>query len=317
MRRFRVAKARAHSVQSPTQRIFETSPETRQLRRRRVAEAASECLAALPRHVSQLNTLLTSPPVDLTRVTRTINSDPEFASLLLSLASTELFNTRSCGVTIPQAVVLFGSERLRTLALACAFFKYGGRDLAHDDRRGLWQHSFLTATLSERTARQAAYSQSGQVYLAGLLHDIGRLPLLIVAREEKAAGTTLPTDWHDSPSAEREYFGVDHCEVGRSIAAAWNLAPSLIDAVEHHHLPSHAKNEPTLAEIVAAGDRYSNLLSPVAVKGFVEASSPKAGAVDALLRLCVPRLWEQDETRLASFLTPDNLDSEEIAQTVH
>lgn len=307
----------AHPVQETKRQFIETPSKPRAARRRQVAKAVSECLAGLPRHVSLLNTLLTSPPIDLTRVSQIISADPQFCGLLLGLASTELFNARSCGVTVPQAVVLFGSERLRALALASAFFKCSGRYLAHDERNALWQHGFLTAMLSERTARQMAYPESGQAYLAGLLHDIGRLPLLIVARDEEAAGFTQPANWQDSPSAEQDYFGVDHGEVGRSIAAAWNLAPSLIDAVEHHHTPSQATHDSYLAEIVAAGDRYSNFLLPVTPKRFAETPSPRARAIEALLGLCVPRLCEDEEIGSASFLTQGSFDNEEISQSVH
>lgn len=308
--------ARADSVQVREQHIVETPPEIRQRRKRRVTEVVSQSLSNLPRSVLQLESLLSKPPVDLRRVSQTISTDPEFCELFLSLASTELFNAQSCGVTVPQAVVLFGSERLRTLALTCGFLKYAGHNVSSDDRRRLWQHSFLTAALSERTARQAGCPEMGQAHLGGLLHDIGRLPLLVVAREEEATGNSAHANWLDIPPAERERFGVDHCEVGRSIAAAWNLSPSLVDAIEHHHLPSGAKQDPSLAEIIAAGDRYSNLLSPDPPEDLSEDSSRKAGAVDALLRMCVPRLCEDDETGPGDFSRPDEFDDAEITQAV-
>lgn len=304
-------------MQVTEQQIVETSPERRERRKRRVAELTSQSLSALPRHISQLDTLLRQPPVDLARVTRIISADPEFCDLLLNLTSTELFNAQSRSVTAPQAVVLFGSDSLRTLALACAFLKYAGRDLSGGDRRQLWQHSFLTATLSDRTARQVAYAEPAQAYLGGLLHDIGRLPLVIVALEDVAVGDVLPMRWQDDPSAEREFFGVDHCKIGRSIAGAWNLVPSLADAIEHHHSPSRAKRDPNLAEIVAAGDRYSDLLSPNPARDFGDGSSRKAGAVDALLQMCVPPLWRADRKSLANFSGPDDLSTAAIAPLVH
>ncbi len=304
-------------MQSQTNRVFETVQESRDTRRRRLARIVTECASSLPSHVSQLDALLCTPAVDLARVTKIISGDSEFCALLLSLASTELFNIRSCGVTLPQAVVLFGSERLRTLALACAFIKYAGWGLPSADRQQLWQHSFLTAALSERTARQMGYPECGQAYLAGLLHDIGRLPLIVVLRQEELAGRPLRADWPDSPSAERERFSVDHCEIGRLLATAWSLAPSLVDAIEYHHSPVSAKHDPDLAEIVAAGDHYANLLSPSVAKNLADGQSQKAGAVDALLQMCVPYLGEQEGTGLLSSAQGEEIDESLMAQVLN
>jgi len=279
---------------SQTLAVLETQQGARERLRRRVATVISECVATLPTNVLQLNVLLSAHPVDLTSVTRIISSDLEFSKVLSNVASMELFNARSCGVTISQAVVLFGSERLRMLALACAFMKSAGSDLPVADRKRLWNHSFLAAALSERVARQTSYPESGTAYLAGLLHDIGSLPLLVVARQEKLAGNLFPADWQDSLSAERDCFGVDHCETGRVIAMAWNLAPSIADAMQYHHSPSHATYDPDLAEIVAVGDRHSSLLSPVCAECFGDTVSAKRDAVDALLRMCVPALEAEE-----------------------
>ena len=296
---------------SQTLAVLETPQHARERLRRRVASAVSECVSTLPAHVLQLNALLSAHPVDLTAVTRIISSDSEFSKVVSNIASMELFNARSCGVTISQAIVLFGSERLRMLALACAFIKSAGSDLPVADRHRLWNHSFLAAALSERVARQTSYPDSGHAYLAGLLHDIGSLPLLVVTHQEKLAGSFLPADWQDYPAAEREIFGVDHCETGRVIATAWNLAPSIADVMQYHHSPSQAMCDPDLAEIVAAGDRHANLLSPVAAESLGDTVSERMGAVDALLRMCVPAL----ETEEAPYTLPVKRAGSEALQT--
>lgn len=304
-------------MQSQTPRILETVQEDRNGRRRRLAKIITECVASLPGNIVHLDALLIAAPVDLARVTRIISGDSEFSGLLLSLASTELFNIRSCGVTLSQAVVLFGSERLRTFSLAYAFIKYAGGGLSFADRQQLWQHSFLTAALSERTARQVGYPEFGHAYLAGLVHDLGRLPLVEAARQEKSAGRPLPIDWADSPSAEREYFGVDHCEIGKLLAAAWRLEPSFLDAVEYHHSPGRAKHDPDLAEIVAAGDGYANLLSPLAGEDLAVGPSQSAGAIDALLQTCVPYLGIQEADGLLNGVHDEEFDKELMAQLLN
>jgi len=174
--------------------------------------------------------------------------------------------------------------------------------------QAFWEHSFLAAALSKRTAQRAGFPETEQAYVGGLLHDIGRLPLLIVAHEEEIEGGTPPTDWLEEPAVEREYFGLDHCEVGRSLGAAWKLSPSLIDVLENHHSPSEAVRDRNLVEIVAVGDRYSSLLSGQRAERQTTEPADIEGSVDSFLRICLPRLWDEDRAALAEFLRSERGD---------
>jgi len=77
-----------------------------------------------------------------------------------------------------------------------------------------------------------------KAYLAGLLHDIGRLALSVV---EPVAYTELihETDEGpvDVPSRERELFGLDHCEAGRWLAQQWKIPAHFAEVAERHHEP--------------------------------------------------------------------------------
>jgi hypothetical protein len=94
-----------------------------------------------------------------------------------------------------------------------------------------------------------------QAYLAGLLHDVGVLPLLILALRSKepkvAPGAIL---WGESLESEQKQFGVDHCSVGKCIGLSWNFSADLIDVLEHHHQPQEARQNMVLVEIVRAAD---------------------------------------------------------------
>jgi HD-like signal output (HDOD) protein len=189
------------------------SPEIRQRRKSRVGTVLAEGLPALPTYAIQLNSLLSSPEVDLKKVTQIVRTDPSLCAQILGLANSALFNLRRRVLAVPEAVVLLGSERLRTLVLSCAFMKFAGRQLDSDELREFWRHSLLTAMLSERIARRVEYPEAEQAYTAGLLHDIGELPLLIVAHEEEGRSDAPLAGWRDVPAVEREYFGIDHPEV--------------------------------------------------------------------------------------------------------
>lgn len=283
------------------EQVSVTSAEARGRRKRRVQAVVSNGLPVLPSDIIRLNFLLSSSSVDLNEVTKIIRSDSSLCSQILGLANLALSGQRRV-LAIPEAVVLLGSERLRTLVLSCAFVRFSGCWLSRSDVQTFWQHSFLTATLSKRAAQGAGCLETEQPYVGGLLHDIGRLPLLIVAREEEIDGGVPPTNWLDEPDVEREYFGLDHCEVGGSLGAAWKLSPSLIDVLENHHSPSKAVRDPNLVEIVAAGDRYSILVSDQSDEAKTKEPAHIEGSVDSFLRICLPKLSDGDRAALAEFL---------------
>jgi putative nucleotidyltransferase with HDIG domain len=210
-------------------------------RKQRVLGVLSQGLPTLPTYVLDLNALLSNASVDLKKVGAVIRTDPSLSAQVLRLCNSALFGLRRRVISIEQAAVLLGTERLRTLVLACSIMQFAGKHLSGVQLASFWQHSFLCALLSERVARQVDYFEKEQAYLGGLLHDIGMLPLWIVVLEEAAKTRPLPPpDWVDNVVIEREYFGIDHCKAGRSMAVAWNFMPSFIDVFEHHHHPSRA-----------------------------------------------------------------------------
>jgi putative nucleotidyltransferase with HDIG domain len=281
-------------------------------RKQRLLNVLSKGLPTLPTYVLDLNALLSSTSVDLKKVGAVIRTDPSLSAQVLRLCNSALFGLRRRVISIEQAAVLLGTERLRTLVLACSIMQFAGKRLNGPQLGAFWQHSFLCALLSERIAGQVDYFEKEQAYLAGLLHDIGQLPLWIVVMEEEGKNRTLPpSDWPDNPAVERDYFGMDHCKVGRSMAVAWNFMPSFIDVFENHHHPDRAQHDPYLVGIVAAADRFllTQAATPVpaaAPAADAEQSSSAASAPEneepTFLHDCLPLLAEAERAAVIEIL---------------
>jgi putative nucleotidyltransferase with HDIG domain len=246
--------------------------------------------------------------VDLKKVGSVIRTDPSLSAQVLRLCNSALFGLRRRVISIEQAAVLLGTERLRTLVLTCSLMQFAGKRLTSTQLMSFWQHSFLCALLSERIAQQVDYFEKEQAYLGGLLHDIGQLPLWIVAIEEEEKGRPLPpSDWPDNVPVEREYFGLDHCKAGRSMAVAWNFMPSFIDVFEHHHNPERAQHDPYLVGIVAAADKFlqtqaetpSTPLADASPNSEVPASEPDG---PTFLQECLPLLAEAERQAVLEIL---------------
>jgi putative nucleotidyltransferase with HDIG domain len=281
-----------------------------QKRKARLMSFLTEGLPTLPSYVFELNTLLSSPSVDLRRVAKVIRNDPSMSAQLIRLCNSALFSLRRRVLSIEEAAVLMGSERLRTLVLTCSVMEFSGRQLPRGEVQTFWQHSFMSGLLSERIAKWMEYSEREQAYLGGLLHDIGTLPLLVVAAEEHLLkGETTSGPWGGSLEAEKDFFGLNHCEVGRWIGQSWNFFPSFIDVFENHHHPDRSVRDPHLVGIVAAADHFCERHSLVVSNEVETLDLPESdsGPDDEFLAMCLPRLDAKDRSELTEMLETEYL----------
>ncbi|HEY2461206.1 MAG TPA: HDOD domain-containing protein [Candidatus Acidoferrum sp.] len=271
----------------------------------------SKGLPTLPNYVLDLNKLLSNPSVDLKKVGSVIRTDPSLSAQVLRLCNSALFGLRRRVLSIEQASVLLGTERLRTLVLTCSLMQFAGKRLPSDQLTAFWQHSFLAGLLSERIARQVDYFEKEQAYLGGLLHDIGLLPLWILVLEEEHKQRTMPpANWIDNIAIERDYFGMDHCRVGRSMAVAWNFMPSFTDVFEYHHNPTNAQHDPYLVGIVAAADQFLLTQAEVEASTAEQAQNGEIPAPTAdveaeeltFLQKCLPLLAESERLAILEML---------------
>ena len=159
--------------------------EKEQSQEARVRALLVDGIPTLPAYVFELSALLSTVPVDLRRVCRVIRTDPSLAAQVIRLCNSAMLGLRGRVSNIEHAVILLGTERLRTLVLTCSLVECVGNFLSPTELQSFWQHSLLTATLSERSALCLHYPEAEQAYLAGLLHDLGVLPLLLLALPAK------------------------------------------------------------------------------------------------------------------------------------
>lgn len=276
-------------------------------RKQRLMDILSKGLPTLPSYVLDLNALLSSASVDLKKVGKVIRTDPSLSAQILRLCNSALFGLRRRVISIEQAAVLLGTERLRTLVLTCSVMQFAGKKLPQAQLLAFWQHSFLSALLSERIARHVDYFEKEQAYLGGLLHDIGQLPMWMLVIEEQAKQRPAPpADWVDNVVIEREYFGMDHCKVGRWMAVAWNFMPSFVDVFESHHAPERAQHDPYLVGIVAAADQFLQTQVEAAALPPESAASvephPSEPEGPTFLQKCLPLIAESERNALMEML---------------
>ncbi len=196
---------------------------------------------------------------DLKKAGQLISADPTLSSQVLRMCNSPLLGMHSRVISIDHAAALLGPERLRSLALTTSMADFAGKALPEAQMNVFWQHSFLTATLSQYLAERWEYFEKHQAYIAGLLHDIGQIPEWMLVSEGSAGNAESeapPADWVDNPAIEQEYFGTDHCKLGDIMARSWGLMPSFLDVLENHHTPELAQRDSVLVRIVATADSF-------------------------------------------------------------
>jgi HD-like signal output (HDOD) protein len=265
-----------------------------QKRRAAVLSILTEGLPPMPHHLRRLANLLAANPVDLKQVGSVIRDDRQLTTRLFRWCNAIRGGQAGAVKRVEEAAILMGTERLRNLIFANYLILLTGDRLGRNDLQRFWTHSLAAAALSEVGARGSGYDDAERAFLGGVMHDTGKLPLLIVAVGEGSSAE----EWHARDNAasldlEREHFGFDHCQLGRGLGIAWNFDPGLIEVLEWHHRPERARFDRELVGIVAAAEHF---LDVAKTAGF----SPLA--VDEIYRSCFPRRSDEEIEDLISLL---------------
>jgi putative nucleotidyltransferase with HDIG domain len=193
-------------------------------------------LATLPDVVQRLLALLQDPDVRIERVAQVIRTDPAFTTQILRLVNSAFFGVRGRVTTIHQAIVTLGTNGVRQIALTISMMdKF--RAMKSDEARRLWQHSVLTAQWSQALMKLKTRRRQDleDVFVAGLMHDLGRFVLqqyfpediAIIREREKLGRARL--------DAERDVIGLTHPDVGAYLCYFWTFPEPLSQAVLYHH----------------------------------------------------------------------------------
>jgi HD-like signal output (HDOD) protein len=191
-----------------------------------------------PQAAMRMLSLMRGPLTGISQVVEAASLDPATAGLVMQLANSALFGSRTRLSSLSQAILRLGfATTYKVIASAALRPMFGSPKL-----EGLWPHSLEVADLSQQLACKAGMVEPGEGYLAGLVHDVGRMALLSVplydsARLEGLAGSGCPEVY-----AEDLLLRTNHAELGAQITAQWRLPEDMISAIRLHHHPEKAQS---------------------------------------------------------------------------
>ncbi len=221
---------------------------------------ALDLLEPLPGHVLEAMHLLDDLNSTADQVAEVIGRDPVLAARVLRLANSALYMRTRRVATLREAVVLVGFAAVRSLlvtAVAYDAFARGAPGYGLD-RGKMWEHALAVATVARHLA-QARQLPGEAAFVAGLLHDMGKMALSYSLQEQYQAVMEAVRNGADFVEAERAVLGWDHAQVGAEAARRWNLPEALVEAIEYHHRPDELP-EPSLADAVHVADALSTML---------------------------------------------------------
>jgi putative nucleotidyltransferase with HDIG domain len=138
-------------------------------------------------------------------------------------------------------------------------FKGGPGDKAFDISR-FWQHSIGCGSAARMLARRLNYHLTGEAFVAGLLHDIGKIVMRqYLAAEFAAVMDKVSSGGMDLDEAEMEVVGTSHAQVGAWLAEKWNLPRLIVDGIAFHHDPCESREDPILVGIVTVANHLCHL----------------------------------------------------------
>jgi putative nucleotidyltransferase with HDIG domain len=195
--------------------------------------------------------LMRDPRAGIADVVNAASLDPALAGLVMRLANSALFGRRAPVSTLSKAIGRLGfatSQKVIASAALRAVFD-------PPKLRKVWRHSLEVADLSEQLAGRAGEVDPAEAYLAGLLHDVGRIALLSMALYDSARIEGLVRAGCNPVYAESLLLRTDHAALGARIAAAWRLPHSMVAAIRQHHRPE--KEGSTLACLLYLAEQLS------------------------------------------------------------
>jgi len=221
-----------------------------------------EIIFSLPKIYFELQEALNDPDKTFQDLGEIISFDPALSARLLKIVNSPFYGFPSKIETISHAISIIGMDQLTDLALATLIiYQFRGIPNSLFNMEKFWRHSMACGVVARSIAEFRSEKNVERFYLAGILHDIGRL--VIFKKEPALARDAFYRSREQKENiylSERELMGFDHADVGRELLKAWKLPPRLVEAVGCHHQPQTAKEFPVDAAIIHTADYIVHVL---------------------------------------------------------
>ncbi|MCL2720581.1 MAG: HDOD domain-containing protein [Treponema sp.] len=208
-------------------------------------------------------------PSDLNKV---ISLDPVLTGRLLQLINSAYYGLGTHITSLVRAITMLGLNTVKNLVLSTAILSIlpKNKDIDGLNMEGFWRHCLCVGVTSKLLAKKQGVDSRylEEYFAAGLLHDLGKIPLNAVLSSDYINMITIADREQKSLySIENDNLNIDHCNAGDLIARLWKLDSPITDVIIHHHNASSysGKNKNILCNVVIAN--YFSVVYDVGFSG--------------------------------------------------
>lgn len=221
----------------------------------------SQKLPSFPQVATKLLELSRDETASMTDLSKIVETDPGISVRVLEIVNSAIYGLGRKITILSEAVAFIGMDEIKKLSIGMSVFEkmFKSGHGKQFDRLLFWRHCLCVAVLSMEIAKEAGYPDPEEAYLAGLLHDAGKIFLDIQGRMNYGEFIQqLSTSMEPIIQKERRIIGLGHDDIGAFFCSKWALPENLVMAVKYHHQPfehlNFSKKERLLISIVSLAD---------------------------------------------------------------
>lgn len=225
-------------------------------------------LITLPDIWFRMQDVLQDPRHDGKMLADLIVYDHALTAKLLKVVNSSYFGFARRVDRLSQAIAIIGERELTNLVMSMSVTQaLDSLTASYPEIDDFWMHSVCCALMARQLARMNNILHPERLFIAGLLHDMGKL---VIYQKVPEVGKSIYGSDNDGlpPSIELEQtlLGFTHAEVGAALARSWNLPESLASSIQYHHSPDDAPDNRIECSLVHVANGLVNMVSPDASK---------------------------------------------------
>ncbi len=215
---------------------------TQNLSRNHTLELISitEELPTLPDRFMKIQHVLNDPHSNAGDVADVVRTDQATSVMIMKIANSPAYNPMNKPISqLPQAIARLGATETADIALSMSLLYGFAIPAGMGAIRSFWAHAYAVGLLSKHLVKKlpdpSVAADPETMFLAGLLHDIGRAILGIRVDLSYFERDEFDTSGEELIKAEESNYGVTHAEAGSAILAKWGMPDEIIEIVNEHH----------------------------------------------------------------------------------
>ncbi len=195
-------------------------------------------LPTLPNVVLKVNNLLKDHDSSIQELGKTIETDQAMVTKILRLVNSTFYGFRSKIRNISHAIIILGFNNVRNALVSVSIIKSFAEKKGFEgfEIKDFWRHSIAVAVISKYLSEESKLDSPDDCFVAGLLHDIGKVVLSQYFTELFGlVWKSIQEDGLSFYEAEKKLLPANHVQIGAHLAKKWRFPASLIESITYHH----------------------------------------------------------------------------------